>query len=170
LKVHGPLANGTVGEFGSSTEKPPFWFGGRILAIDGKRVIVPDVGKFFMPIVGDAEFREAGDFCYLARLHEWLGEDEQAEAVLAEAEALYPDYWEVPFQRASFRARTGDFDRAVGPAERATEMAPWKTQTWELLGQVYSDVGRATQAEAARNRTEAVQRVRSQLTDEIDAI
>ncbi len=33
LKVHGPLANGTVGEFGSSTEKLPGWIDGRILAI-----------------------------------------------------------------------------------------------------------------------------------------
>src|ERR1700730_3082791 len=32
-KVHGPLANGTVGEFGSSTEKSPSWAGGSILAI-----------------------------------------------------------------------------------------------------------------------------------------
>src|SRR5471032_1000500 len=33
LKVHGPLANGTVGEFGSSAEKLPDWTDGRILAI-----------------------------------------------------------------------------------------------------------------------------------------
>src|SRR5260370_27999439 len=33
LKVHGPLANGTVGEFGSSTEKLPSCLGGGISAI-----------------------------------------------------------------------------------------------------------------------------------------
>ena len=49
-------------------------------------------------------------------------------------------------------------------------MAPWKTQAWELLGEVYRHLGRQTQAEAARNRAEEVQRVRSQLAEEIDSI
>jgi tetratricopeptide (TPR) repeat protein len=137
---------------------------------EGKRVIVPDVGKFFIPIVGDGEFREAGDFCYLARLHEWMGEDDEAAAVLARAEQLYPKYWEIPLQRASFRVRAGDYDRAADSAEQATQMAPWKTQTWELLGEVQGHLGRSTQAEAARNRAAEVQRVRSQLAEEIDSI
>src|SRR5258708_32682572 len=33
LKVHGPLANGTAGEFGSTTEKLPDWIDGRILTM-----------------------------------------------------------------------------------------------------------------------------------------
>jgi hypothetical protein len=70
-----------------------------------------------IPIVGDGEFREAGDFCYLARLHEWMGEDGEAAAVLARAEELYAKYWEIPFQRASFRVRAGEYDHVADSAE-----------------------------------------------------
>ena len=141
-----------------------------MMTSDGKRVIIPDVGKFFTPIVRDEEFRQAGDFCYLARLHEWMGECEEAEAVLADAEVFYPEYWEIPFQRASFRIRAGNYSQAAAPAEAATQLAPWKTQTWELLGEVHRNLGRLAQAEIARNRAEEVQRVRSELSEEIDAI
>jgi hypothetical protein len=40
--------------------------------------------------------RESGDFCYLARLHEWM-EEYEAGAVLTEAQSLYPEYWEIRF-------------------------------------------------------------------------
>src|SRR5262252_9172517 len=46
LKVHGPLANGTVGEFGSSTEKSPSPQHTKILAIfvglAKLKIVVPD--------------------------------------------------------------------------------------------------------------------------------
>ena len=82
----------------------------------------------------DERLREAGDFCYLARLHEWMEEYEEAEAVLNQAQSLYPEYWEIPFQRAAFHVRAGDCSGAVEYAELATQLAPWKTQTWKLLG------------------------------------
>ncbi len=133
-------------------------------------MVVPDVEQFFLPIVGDAEFREAGDFCYLARLHEWFGEDEEAEAVLAKAEIVYPSYWTSYFSGLAFALEQETSIMLSARRSARRELAPWKTQTWELLGQVYSDLGRATQAETARKRAEEVQRVRSQLTAEIDAI
>ena len=136
---------------------------------DGKRVIVPTAAKFFAHVVHDEQFRESGDFCYLARLHEWMEEYEQAEAVLNQAQSLYPDYWEIPFQRAAFRVRTGDYGGAIDSAERATQLAPWRTQTWELLGKVHGCLGRSIHAESANERAEEVQRVREQLAGEIDA-
>src|SRR5215471_2131841 len=44
LKVHGPLANGSVGVFGSSTEKPPPNSGMKILAGPAGywKIVVPD--------------------------------------------------------------------------------------------------------------------------------
>lgn len=73
-------------------------------ALSGKRVIVPGVDEFSAHIVHDEESREPGDFCYLARFHEWLLEYEQAEDLLNNAESLFPQYWEIPFQRAAFHA------------------------------------------------------------------
>src|ERR1700730_2404524 len=44
LKVHGPLVNGTVGEFGSSTEKSPRWARTSSLAgpLPYSKIVVPD--------------------------------------------------------------------------------------------------------------------------------
>lgn len=137
---------------------------------DEQRTISPLAAKFFAHIVHDEEQREAGDFCYLARLHEWMEEYDRAYAVLAEAQPLYPDYWEIPFQQAAFRVRSGDYRGAVDSAEQATRLAPWKTQTWDLLAQVYLRLGQASESGAARTRAEEVQRVRDELAKEIETL
>lgn len=137
---------------------------------DGKRVIVPETAEFFAQIVRDEPLREPGDFCYLARFREWMEKYDEAEAVLTQAQSLYPEYWEIPFQRAAFRDRAGDYSGAIDSAERATHLAPWKTQTWELLGKVHDGLGRSGQAEIAKARAKEVQRVREQLAGEIAAV
>ena len=134
---------------------------------DGQRVIAPAAAEFFAHIVRDEQMREAGDFCYLARFHEWMEEYEEAEGVLTQAQLLYPKYWEIPFQRAAFRVRAGDYSGAIDSAELTTQLAPWKTQTWELLGKVHDGLGRANQAKIAKDRAKEVQRVREQLAEEI---
>jgi tetratricopeptide (TPR) repeat protein len=135
---------------------------------DGKRVIVPEAAEFFAEIVRDEKMREPGDFCYLARFHEWMAEYEEAEAALTQAQSLYPKYWEIPFQRAAFRVRAGDCNGAIDSAEHATQLAPWKTQTWKLLGEAHDRLGRSIHAETANKRAREVHRIREQLTDEID--
>lgn len=135
---------------------------------DGKRVIVPGAAEFFAQIVRDEQMREPGDFCYLARFYEWTEKYEDAEALLAQAQSLYPHYWEIPFQRAALRFRAGEYRGAIDSAEQATQLAPWKTQTWELLGKVHYYLGGSSQSEIANDRAREVQRVRQQLTGEID--
>ncbi len=135
---------------------------------DGKRVVVPRAAEFFANIVLDQELREPGDFCFLARLHEWVEEYEAAEAVLAEAESQYPQYWEIPFQRAAFLVRAGDYGGAFDPADQATRLAPWRSQTWELLARVNNGLGRSGPAVIAKDRAKEVQRLREQLAEEID--
>jgi tetratricopeptide (TPR) repeat protein len=136
---------------------------------DGQRVITPVAAEFFAHVVRDEALREPGDFCYLARLHEWMEEYEEAYTVLTEAQSLYPEYWEIPFQRAAFRGRAGAYQDAIHSAQRAAELAPWKTQTWELLAEVFGGLGNVTQAESASRRAEEVRRIRNQLAKEIDA-
>ena len=134
---------------------------------NGERVIVPDAAEFFAQIVRDEQMREPGDFCYLARFHEWTEKYEEAEAVLTQGQSLYPEYWEIPFQRAIFRVQAGGYSDAINSAEHATQLAPWKTQTWRLLGKVYDGLGRSSQAEIAEGRAKEVQQVREQLAGEI---
>ena len=137
------------------------------MTTNGARVIVPDAADFFAEIVRDEQMREPGDFCYLARFHEWTEKYEEAEAVLTQGQSLYPEYWELPFQRAVFRVRAGGYSGAIDSAEHATQLAPWKTQTWQLLGKVYGSLGRSRQAEITEDRAKEVQRVREQLASEI---
>ena len=134
---------------------------------NGERVIVPDAAEFFAQIVRDEQMREPGDFCYLARFHEWTEKYEEAEAVLTQGQSLYPEYWEIPFQRAAFRVQAGGYSAAIDSAEHATQLAPWKNQTWRFLGKIYGGLGRSGQAEITEGRAKEVQRVREQLAGEI---
>lgn len=134
----------------------------------GARVIVPDAVDFFARTIRDEKLREPGDFCYLARFREWTEQYEEAESVLDRAQALYPQYWEIPFQRASFRWRMRDLGTAIGHAERAVEQAPWRPQTWKLLAMVQEGLGRPTKAKAAEARATEIERVRQQLASSIE--
>ena len=137
------------------------------MTTNGERVIVPDVAEFFTQIVHDEQMRKSEDFCYLARFHEWTEKYEEAEAALTQGQGLYPEYWEIPFQRAAFQVRAGSYSSAADSAEHATQLAPWKTQTWRLLGKVYNGLGRSGQAKIAEDRAKEIQRVREQLAGEI---
>jgi hypothetical protein len=72
---------------------------------DSMRMIVPEAVNFFARIVLNPKLREADDFCYLARFHEWMENYERAYAVLNEGESLYPEHWQFPFYRAAFLGR-----------------------------------------------------------------
>ena len=133
-------------------------------------MIAPAAFEFFAQIVRDKELRTPGDFCYLARFHEWTEEYEQAYAVLAEAQFLYPEYWEIPFQRAAFRVRAADYQDAINSAQRAAELAPWKTQAWQLLAQICGSLGEVNRAADATTRAEEVQRVRNQLAAQVERV
>jgi tetratricopeptide (TPR) repeat protein len=135
---------------------------------DGQRVIAPEACEFFANIVRDVDLREACDFCYLARLHEWMEEYDEAYAVLTQGELLYPNYWENPFNRAAFRVRAGDYLGALSSAELAAQLAPWKVQSWRLLAKTLGAIGKATEAESASSRADEVQRARDELADEIE--
>lgn len=134
---------------------------------DGKRVIVPGVAEFFAQIVRDEQMREPGDFCYLARFHEWTEEFEEAEAILTQAQSLYPEYWEIPFQRAVFRVRAENFGDALDFAEQASRLAPWKTQAWELLGTVNNALGKSGPSEIAKVRAKEIRQIRKRLAEEM---
>jgi serine/threonine protein kinase len=136
---------------------------------DGQRVFSSVAAEFFAHIVHDEKMREPGDFCYLARLHEWAEEYEQAYSVLDDAEVLYPQYWEIPFQRAAFCVRAEVYSNALSSAERSTDLAPWKTQTWELMSEIFRSLGKVTQAQIATDRAKEIQRVREELAQEISA-
>ncbi len=135
---------------------------------DGKRVIAPMAAEFFARIATEAEFRQAIDFSYLARLHEWMEEMPQAFDVLNRGESLYPSYWEFSFNRADFALRLGDLESALRYAAQATELAPWRKPGWAVLAAALERFGRASEAREATNRAEEIVRVRLETAAEFD--
>lgn len=133
------------------------------------RVIVSGLLEFFSGIVNNERLREAGDFCYLARHHEWMQQFEAAHAVLATAEVLYPEYWEVPFRKAEFEHRSGAHRRALETAERASLMAPWRPQVWGLFADILHCCGRQADSEMARKRMADVNEMRRRLSDQVES-
>ncbi|MBV8807125.1 MAG: protein kinase [Acidobacteriaceae bacterium] len=130
----------------------------------GARVTSSPTIEFFADIVREPELREASDFCYLARWHEWIGSVDDAYKVLKNAEALYPDYWAIPFRRAEFQLRAGCPDSAVESADRATKLAPWRPQPWHMLAEALHEAGKSG-AESARQHAEKVRTVRNELCE-----
>lgn len=135
---------------------------------DGRRVSSPVAANFFAQIVNDEEAREREDFSYLARFHEWMGEYEAACSVLSKAEALYPEYWEIPYQRAAFLVREGDYSAALDLARHAAELAPWRLQGWLQLADVSEMLGRRDEKDRASARAQEVKLTRDRLSQEIE--
>ncbi|MDP3064256.1 MAG: tetratricopeptide repeat protein [Chloroflexota bacterium] len=128
---------------------------------DGERIVERSSLEFFAAVVKDPARRQASDFCYLAELREWMGDTEEAMRVLDQAEALYPGHWEIPFDRAGFNWRKGDFVAARTDALTAAKLAPWRAQPWRLLGMACSSLGLEQEAADAQRRAEAVERART---------
>jgi serine/threonine protein kinase/lipopolysaccharide biosynthesis regulator YciM len=130
---------------------------------DGTRVVERSSLQFFESIINQPGQRQVSDFCYLARLYEWMDQAEDAKSLLSQAESLAPDYWEIPFDRASFELRSGELKNALSNASTATQIAPWRPQTWRLLAAIYGALNMAAQAENAAREAEFRDQQRSEL-------
>jgi serine/threonine protein kinase len=133
---------------------------------EGRRYIITIAEEFFARIVHDKKHRQAVDFCYLAELHEWIRKHREADSVLDEAAALYPKYWQIPWRKANFLMARREYYKAVGPAEEASRLAPWKHQTWQVLGDACSCAGLDARAEVAKKCADEVRQTRRHLAAE----
>ena len=129
----------------------------------------PNVFKFFNEIVRNEQLREADDFYYLAMHYEWVGDFESAFNELARAESLFPDHWRIPFRRACLLGQLGQQKAALECAQTATTIAPWQRQAWAVLATCLRQVGRESEARAASNRAAEIKKIRSQLTEQVEA-
>jgi tetratricopeptide (TPR) repeat protein len=130
---------------------------------DGVRIVEPSSLEFFSTIVRQPERRQLSDFCYLARLQEWMGDVHNAMELLSEAKTLWPDSWNIPFNAASFQLRANDLQAARTNALTATEAAPWRPQAWRLLAHVYQALGLQHEASQAFAKAQSVERQRKAL-------
>ncbi len=129
---------------------------------DGTRIVERSSLEFFESII-ETDKRLVSDFCYLARLYEWMENIDEAMELLDEAEMLEPDYWEIPFNRASFQLRLNKLDDSLSNALKATQVAQWKPQTWRVLASVYDSLKFEQKAKEATDKAELVESKREEL-------
>lgn len=134
---------------------------------DGTRVVERSSLQFFESIINQPRQRQVSDFCYLARLYEWMDRTDDAMALLSQAESLAPSYWEIPFDKASFQLRLGRLDDSLSNALIANQIAPWRPQTWRLLAGIYESLNMSSKAESAASEAEYRDHKRSELFNSV---
>ncbi|MGI8542125.1 MAG: protein kinase domain-containing protein [Aridibacter sp.] len=134
---------------------------------NGNRVVDGSSLEFFENIVNKEKERKVSDFCYLARLYEWMGKIDEAFQLLEKAKLISPKYWEIPFNVASFCHRLEDFEEAERFALDATKLSPWRTQSWRLLSAIYESLELYSDSENALEQAEFVQEERDRLFQQI---
>lgn len=131
---------------------------------EGTQIIERSSLEFFEAII-ETDKRQVSDFCYLARLYEWMEKVDEAMELLDKAELLAPDYWEIPFNRASFLLRANELESSLKDALKSTQTASWRPQTWKVLARVYSSLNLEKESKQALEKGEFVERKHEELFD-----
>jgi len=111
---------------------------------NGVRVVEKSSLEFFTSIINDKQNRLPSDFKFLAKIHAWMGDDENLNHsidLLNQGLQLYPDYWKFNFTKAAIYQRHKYLDEAMEEALQAKKKAPWRESTYFLISAIYKDKG-----------------------------
>jgi serine/threonine protein kinase/Flp pilus assembly protein TadD len=132
---------------------------------NGARFVDKPSLEYFEAIVNDADRRTASDFCFLARLKHWIGENSAAFRVLDEAQRVFPESYDVAFCQANLRLQAGDVNHALPCARKAAKLGKWHAPAWELLATISTNLGQTTEAAEAQRMAAEIRVERSRLSD-----
>jgi serine/threonine protein kinase len=130
---------------------------------DGVRVVEKSSLEFFESVVENTDQRKASDFCFLARLKNWMGFTGEALEILSHASALFPSAWEVSFHQANILLMAGDSAAAMHFARDAAHKGKWRAPAWELLARVYEALSKPEEAAASRQKGNDIKAEREKL-------
>jgi len=119
---------------------------------DGVRIVEKSSLEFFESVVRNAERRTASDFCFLARLKNWMGFTEEVLEILSMGSVHFPSAWNVSFHRANILLTSGEPVAAMPFAQDAVVKGKWHPSSWELLAQVFHALSASDEEAAARKR------------------
>lgn len=111
----------------------------------GKRIVIREVIDYFLT-------KKEGEYLYpvmTARVLEWIGRVDEAEALLRGAISDSEDSWNARKELAFLLQRENRFKEAVSEANSLAEAAPWRTESYDALSFVAdkaSDVKLASEA------------------------
>lgn len=134
--------------------------------LNGKRVVDKYSLEFFENVINTSD-RISSDYCYLARLYEWMGYEQDAIEILNEADSLYPNIWEIGFTEAMIKYRIKDYSKALTIANVLKDIASWKPKTWELLSWIHESMGNEIEEKQASERAELIRQRRDELIDAV---
>lgn len=121
---------------------------------NGQRVVIPEVVEFFESQVGNTTAVDTDDLIFLARVYEWLGRIREAHEIL-DVRLKGRRYWRIPWCRAQFLARQGQFDEAIAAAQEAIHLAPYRPDPLDMLAFIYSQAGDSERAAHSKRKADA---------------
>ncbi len=119
---------------------------------DGVRIVEKSSLEFFESIVKNPEQRKVSDFCFLARLKNWMGFSDEALDILSEASVRFPSAWNVSFHRANILLMSGDTTAALPFAREAVRKGRWHASSWELLAAICHALSKFDEAAASKQK------------------
>lgn len=119
---------------------------------DGVRIVEESSLDFFESVIKDAEHRSASDFCFLARLKNWMGFTDEALEILAIGSVHFPFAWNLSFHRADILLVRGEPGAALPFAQDAAVKGKWHLSSWELLAEVLHSLSAFEEEATARKR------------------
>ena len=114
----------------------------------GKRIVIREVTDYFLE-------KNEGEYPYpfmTARVLEWIGHVDEAEALLRDAISDSEDSWNSRRELAFLLQRAGRFKEAVSEANSLAEEAPWRAESYDALSFVADKAGDAKLASEAKKK------------------
>jgi serine/threonine protein kinase len=130
---------------------------------DGVRIVEKSSLEFFESIVTNHEQRKVSDFCFLARLKNWMGFTDEALDILSEASVHFPSAWNVSFHQANILLNAGDAAAAMPFAKEAVRKGRWHVSSWELLGAIHHALSKFEEAAASQQKANDIRAEREKL-------
>jgi serine/threonine protein kinase len=110
---------------------------------DGVRIVKESSLEFFTNIIKDKKHRLPSDFKFLAKIHGWIGDEENiniAISLLDEGISLFPDYWAFDFEKAIIFQRFDYLEDALDAILEAKKKAPWREINYLVLSSIYKNM------------------------------
>lgn len=124
--------------------------------------------EFFTNIINDVKNRKASDIIYLAKLHLWMGDEEDVKYsfdLLRWGKKIFPNNWKFSFYLSSFSKMRKDFGNAIEEAKESNRLAPCRETTYSLLASALELGGYKEEASKQRAEYNRVKDLKEKLYD-----
>ncbi|OQC60377.1 MAG: Serine/threonine-protein kinase PrkC [Verrucomicrobia bacterium ADurb.Bin018] len=138
---------------------------GWVVDKSGKRIVVPQSIDYFEKAVR-RENTQVEEYCYLAELYARMNRHKEAEALFVEAEAKHPRNWLVPYYRGLAKYLAGLNDEAINNMQKASQLAPLRSEPDWKMGQVYCALGNIEMGETMKKSSEDKKSTRKKIAED----